>query len=305
MKKPDGFLYPADMMESVVERFHGGSMTIRPENLLQKYIERDCVNKRKDSPVIDEYAGDHMKIEQYIKDDGQERETYAEGMGAQREKAVGKGRYDLIPVFATRRLAGWYELGAGKYGDRNWEKGIPYSRCVDSAKRHLDKFIMGMRDEDHLAAAVWNLMAIMDYQERSMNEFDDMPHYIDEMTQQAKSRMKSSTPTPDDKKLDVEFETRGDADAVLFALNDLIERYGYASVGDLYSLSQVTTNNFAVNKYGWTDLRDAKVVNTRGGMWAIRFPRAEPLKDDGQKREAYAEELGGFNDETGNCEESK
>lgn len=188
---------------------------------------------------FEEIAGDHMKIEQHIKDDGQERETYAGGKGAQREKAVGKGRYDLIPVFATRRLAGWYELGAGKYGDRNWEKGIPYSRCVDSAKRHLDKFIMGMRDEDHLAAAVWNLMAIMDYQERGMNEFDDMPHYIDEMTQRAKTRMKSSYL---------------DGDSV-----------------------------------------DAQIA----------IGKFNPTQEEVERVADKFAELGGFNNETGNCEESK
>ncbi len=117
-----------------------------------------------------------------IVDDGQVRDTYNDGKGAVRERAEGKGRYDLLPVFATRRLARWYELGAGKYGDRNWEKGIPFSRCIDSCKRHIDKFIMGMHDEDHLAAAVWNLMAIIEYQERRMSiEYDDLPHYMDAM----------------------------------------------------------------------------------------------------------------------------
>lgn len=60
---------------------------------------------------------------------------------------------------------------------RNWERGMPFSRYVDSAKRHLDKFIMGMTDEDHLAAAVWNLCAIMHHQELGQLELDDMPHY--------------------------------------------------------------------------------------------------------------------------------
>ena len=54
---------------------------------------------------------------------------------------------------------------------------MPFSRYVDSAKRHLDKFIMGMTDEDHLAAAVWNLCAIMHHQELGQLELDDMPHY--------------------------------------------------------------------------------------------------------------------------------
>lgn len=108
--------------------------------------------------------------------DGGERISYGEGM-AVREPSTGKGRYDLISPYATRRLAKWYELGAKKYADRNWEKGIPFSRYIDSAKRHLDKFIMGMEDEDHLAAAAWNIFAIMHHQELGQLELDDMPHY--------------------------------------------------------------------------------------------------------------------------------
>ncbi|MBO5037696.1 MAG: hypothetical protein J6D42_11540 [Clostridia bacterium] len=109
-------------------------------------------------------------------DDGGSRISYGDGK-AIREPSSGKGRYDLISPFATRRLAKWMELGANKYSDRNWEKGMPFSRYVDSAKRHLDKFVMGMEDEDHLAAVVFNVFAIMHHQELSQNELDDMPHY--------------------------------------------------------------------------------------------------------------------------------
>lgn len=108
--------------------------------------------------------------------DGGDRISYGNGK-AIREPATGKGRYDLISPYATRRLAKWYELGSLKYADRNWEKGIPYSRYIDSAKRHIDKFIMGMDDEDHLAAAAWNIFAIMHHQELGQDELDDMPHY--------------------------------------------------------------------------------------------------------------------------------
>ena len=110
-------------------------------------------------------------------DDGGSRISYGDGK-AIREPSSGKGRYDLISPFATRRLADWYELGSQKYSDRNWEKGMPFSRYIDSAKRHLDKFIMGMEDEDHLAACVWNLFAIMHHQELDQYELDDMPHYL-------------------------------------------------------------------------------------------------------------------------------
>lgn len=110
-------------------------------------------------------------------DDGGKRMSYGEGK-AMREPSDGKGRYDLITPFGLRRVAKWYELGAKKYADRNWEKGIPFSRCIDSAKRHIDKYVIGMPNEDHLAAAVWNLLAIIHYEELGMTELDDMPHYL-------------------------------------------------------------------------------------------------------------------------------
>ncbi len=97
----------------------------------------------------------------YIHDSG-ERQQF--DTGAVRDPSKGKGRYDLISPYATLRLALHYEAGAAKYDDRNWEKGIPASRCLDSAKRHLDKWLMGMKDEDHLAAAAWNIFAIMHFE---------------------------------------------------------------------------------------------------------------------------------------------
>lgn len=110
-------------------------------------------------------------------DDHGERMSYGEGL-ATREPTTGKGRYDLITPFGIRRLARWYELGAQKYADRNWEKGMPFSRYIDSAKRHIDKYIMGMKDEDHLAAAAWNILAILRHEELGQTQFDDLPHYL-------------------------------------------------------------------------------------------------------------------------------
>lgn len=109
--------------------------------------------------------------------DGGERISYGEGM-AFREPTNGKGRYDLITPFGIKRLADWYELGAKKYANRNWENGMPFSRYIDSAKRHIDKYIMGMEDEDHLSAAVWNLLAIVHHEELGELHLDDMPHYL-------------------------------------------------------------------------------------------------------------------------------
>lgn len=110
-------------------------------------------------------------------DDGGSRIDYGEGK-AIREPTTGKGRFDLITPFALERLAKWYELGAQKYAPRNWEKGMPFSRYLDSAERHLNKFKMGMTDEDHLAAAAWNIMCIIHHEELGQTELDDLPHYL-------------------------------------------------------------------------------------------------------------------------------
>jgi len=91
-----------------------------------------------------------------VQDSG-ERQEFA--TGSVRDTATGKGRFDLISPVALRRLARHYENGAQKYGDRNWEKGQPLSRYIDSAIRHLYDFLEGSRDEDHLAAAAWNALA--------------------------------------------------------------------------------------------------------------------------------------------------
>lgn len=103
--------------------------------------------------------------------------------GAQREIKQGKGRYDLISPLALKRVAGIYERGAREYGDRNWEKGLPFSSFIDSALRHLYQFIEGKEDEDHVAACLWNIIGLVHTEEmvhrgllpRNLN---DLPNYI-------------------------------------------------------------------------------------------------------------------------------
>lgn len=69
---------------------------------------------------------------------------------------------------------------------------------------------------------------------------------------------------------------RGEAEDVLSSLEDMIERYGTASVADFYELLGVSCN-FTDYKYGWSDLRNARVANVRDG-YVIKFPRAMPLE---------------------------
>lgn len=74
------------------------------------------------------------------------------------------------------------------------------------------------------------------------------------------------------------FDNRGDAEAVLMAMEEVIDQYGVVSVGDLYDLAEVTTSNYAVNNYGWTDLHNAGVMRVREGGYMLKLPRALPLK---------------------------
>jgi hypothetical protein len=86
--------------------------------------------------------------------------------GAVRDLSTGKGRCDLLPAYTILRIARHYEKGTAKYGERNWEKGIPLHRYVDSAMRHLFSHMDGRRDEDHMAAAAWNLLCFLETEER-------------------------------------------------------------------------------------------------------------------------------------------
>lgn len=51
-----------------------------------------------------------------------------------------------------------FEDGALKYGENNWQKGIPVHCYIDSAIRHYLKYRRGDDDERHDRAFVWNLL---------------------------------------------------------------------------------------------------------------------------------------------------
>lgn len=51
-----------------------------------------------------------------------------------------------------------FEEGATKYGERNWQKGIPTHCYIDSAVRHYLKWLRGDNDEPHDRAFCWNIL---------------------------------------------------------------------------------------------------------------------------------------------------
>jgi len=79
-------------------------------------------------------------------------------------------------------LAIRYEEGAAQKGDRNWEKGFPISRCLDSAMAHLSQIAAGDTSEDHWAAVAWQAFTAMHFQEeikagRLPGVLEDLPNY--------------------------------------------------------------------------------------------------------------------------------
>lgn len=93
--------------------------------------------------------------EHEIADSGNRREF---DTGAVRDMAEGKGRMDLLPWTAIMEVSKHCERGAVKYGEHNVDRGIPVHSFIDSAARHLGKYIEGWEDEPHLVAAAWNLL---------------------------------------------------------------------------------------------------------------------------------------------------
>ena len=54
-----------------------------------------------------------------------------------------KLRYDLLSPWATEQVVKVLTAGAAKYGDRNWENGIHWTRIIAAIRRHLAAIEMG------------------------------------------------------------------------------------------------------------------------------------------------------------------
>ena len=74
---------------------------------------------------------------------------------------------------------------------------------------------------------------------------------------------------------DLIFESRGDAEMVRDQLDEMIDRYGVATVADYYDAANITAP-YTSNKYGWTNIRNAEVQRVRDG-YVLRLPRAMPI----------------------------
>lgn len=90
--------------------------------------------------------------------DPEERHVFASGA----KRSTVKPAYHLFSKIAMERLAKTLDYGASKYGDYNWEKGLPVADCLNHAYEHILEFLAGDRrtepEIDHLGHAFCNLM---------------------------------------------------------------------------------------------------------------------------------------------------
>ena len=76
---------------------------------------------------------------------------------------------------------------------------------------------------------------------------------------------------------DLVFGSRRDAEATLEQMDEMIDRYGIATVLDLYESADLGGSApWTANKYGWSSLRSADVIKVRDG-YVIKLPKAMPL----------------------------
>ena len=87
-----------------------------------------------------------------------------------------KLRYDLIPTRPLAELAKVYTVGARKYADRNWEKGLLWGRVFAAMMRHAWAWWSGKRRHEKgmhpLASVAWCAFTLMEY-EHTHNELDN------------------------------------------------------------------------------------------------------------------------------------
>lgn len=112
-----------------------------------------------------------------MKDNG-ERQQFE--TGAMRQPTKGNISFDLLALLSMIKQAKIFQKGVEKYESRNWENGMSLSRYFDSSMRHLIKFALNFKDEDHLSQAIWNMSCLQETKMRIdagmlPESLDDLP----------------------------------------------------------------------------------------------------------------------------------
>lgn len=96
------------------------------------------------------------------------------------KKDAGKLRWSLLPYDALEKVVEVLMFGAQKYDDRNWEKGMDWSRLFDADMRHtVDWWQRGETvapdsQINHLAHKACDALFLLAYELRKVGK-DDRP----------------------------------------------------------------------------------------------------------------------------------
>jgi len=97
-----------------------------------------------------------MKIRKFDTKDSGKRQVYASGL---HRDSGEKPLYTEVYYPLVKRHAELMMRGAVKYDRGNWKKactGEDLQRFQDSLLRHVQQYLQGDNDEDHLAAVLFN-----------------------------------------------------------------------------------------------------------------------------------------------------
>lgn len=86
-------------------------------------------------------------------------------------KQFAERRYESLHT-AMLEVSIHYKEGCAKYGERNWQKGIPLHCYIDSAVRHYIKWLRGDTDENHARAFIWNILGAIWTQDHCPDQID-------------------------------------------------------------------------------------------------------------------------------------
>ena len=92
------------------------------------------------------------------------------------------------------------------------------------------------------------------------------------------NRSKSASPKASYAYDDIVLNNRGDAEAVLDQVAEIIERYDFVTVADLNE-SLGITGRYTDNNWGWYSVANARVDRLRGGGYMLRLPKPVAIDD--------------------------
>ena len=86
-----------------------------------------------------------------------------------------KLRVDLVPPEWLEALAQVMTHGAQKYAERNWEKGMDWSKVLGPLLRHVLAWQRGEELDPesklhHMAHVAWNALALMYYEQQGLGQ---------------------------------------------------------------------------------------------------------------------------------------